>query len=72
VNKVAPGLVIIDTTLQYNSEQAAATGMVISPGGLVLTNNHVIENSHLDQRADRERPPVPGQGGRLRRDGTSP
>jgi len=45
VNKVAPGLVIINTTLQYNSEQAAATGMVISPGGLVLTNNHVIENS---------------------------
>jgi S1-C subfamily serine protease len=45
VNKVAPGLVIINTTLQYNSEQAAATGMVISPDGLVLTNNHVIEGS---------------------------
>ena len=45
VNKVAPGLVIINTTLQYNGEQAAATGMVISPDGLVLTNNHVIEDS---------------------------
>jgi S1-C subfamily serine protease len=45
VNKVAPGLVIINTTLQYNSESAAATGMVISPDGLVLTNNHVIEDS---------------------------
>jgi len=45
VNKVAPGLVIINTTLQYNGEQAAATGMVITPGGLVLTNNHVIEDS---------------------------
>ena len=45
VNKVAPGLVIINTTLQYNSEQAAATGMVITSGGLVLTNNHVIEDS---------------------------
>ena len=45
VNKVAPGLVIINTALQYNSEQAAATGMVISPDGLVLTNNHVIEDS---------------------------
>jgi S1-C subfamily serine protease len=45
VNKVAPGLVIINTTLQYNSEQAAATGMVINPDGLVLTNNHVIEDS---------------------------
>jgi S1-C subfamily serine protease len=45
VKKVAPGLVIINTTLQYNSEQAAATGMVINPDGLVLTNNHVIEDS---------------------------
>jgi len=45
VNKVAPGLVIINTTLQYSGEQAAATGMVISSDGLVLTNNHVIEDS---------------------------
>jgi S1-C subfamily serine protease len=45
VNKVEPGLVIINTTLQYNSEQAAATGMVINSDGLVLTNNHVIEDS---------------------------
>jgi S1-C subfamily serine protease len=45
VKKIAPGLVIINTTLQYSSEQAAATGMVISSDGLVLTNNHVIEDS---------------------------
>jgi S1-C subfamily serine protease len=45
VNKVAPGLVIINTTLQYNSEQAAATGMVLTSTGEVLTNNHVIEDS---------------------------
>jgi len=45
VSKVEPGLVIIDTSLQYNSEQAAGTGMVISSDGLVLTNNHVIEDS---------------------------
>ena len=45
LNKVEPGLVIINTTLQYRSEQAAATGMVINPDGLVLTNNHVIENA---------------------------
>jgi S1-C subfamily serine protease len=45
LNKVRPGLVIIDTTLQYNSEQAAGTGMVINADGLVLTNNHVIEGS---------------------------
>ena len=45
LNKVEPGLVIIKTTLKYSSEQAAGTGMVISAGGQVLTNNHVIENA---------------------------
>jgi S1-C subfamily serine protease len=45
VSKVKPGLVIINTTLQYNSEAAAGTGMVINADGLVLTNNHVIEDS---------------------------
>jgi S1-C subfamily serine protease len=45
VTKVKPGLVIINTALQYNSEAAAGTGMVINSGGLVLTNNHVIEGS---------------------------
>jgi S1-C subfamily serine protease len=45
LKKVEPGLVIINTTLTYNSELAAGTGMVINADGLVLTNNHVIENS---------------------------
>ena len=45
VTKVKPGLVIINTTLQYASEAAAGTGMVINADGLVLTNNHVIEGS---------------------------
>lgn len=45
VNKVSAGLVIINTALQYRSEQAAGTGIVLSSSGLVLTNNHVIENS---------------------------
>jgi S1-C subfamily serine protease len=45
VSKVEPGLVIINTALQYNGEEAAGTGMVITSGGLVLTNNHVIEDS---------------------------
>ena len=45
LKKVEPGLVIINTTLTYNSELAAGTGMVISADGLVLPNNHVIENS---------------------------
>src|SRR5271157_4025460 len=45
VNKVKPGLVLINTTLQYDSEVAAGTGMVVNADGLVLTNNHVIEDS---------------------------
>jgi S1-C subfamily serine protease len=46
LSKAGQGVVIINTTLQYRSERAAGTGMVINAGrGLVLTNNHVIENS---------------------------
>jgi S1-C subfamily serine protease len=45
IAKVSPGLVLINTTLQYNSEAAAGTGMVINADGLVLTNNHVIRGS---------------------------
>ena len=45
VNKVKPGLVLINTTLRYDSEAAAGTGMVVNADGLVLTNNHVIEDS---------------------------
>jgi S1-C subfamily serine protease len=46
LTKVGQGIVIINTTLQYSSERAAGTGMVINAErGLVLTNNHVIENS---------------------------
>ena len=43
--RVRPGVVIINTALRYNSERAAGTGMVINSSGLVLTNNHVIEDS---------------------------
>jgi S1-C subfamily serine protease len=43
--KVKAGLVLVNTTLQYNGEAAAGTGMVINANGLVLTNNHVIEGS---------------------------
>jgi S1-C subfamily serine protease len=45
VNKVEPGLVVVNTTLKYSGQAAAGTGMVINSDGLVLTNNHVIENS---------------------------
>ena len=43
--KVEPGLVDIVSTLKYNSETAEGTGMVLSSDGLVLTNNHVIDQS---------------------------
>jgi S1-C subfamily serine protease len=45
VTKIKPGLVIINTALQYNSETAAGTGIVINADGLVLTNNHVIDHA---------------------------
>ncbi|MGC8471028.1 MAG: S1C family serine protease [Acidimicrobiales bacterium] len=43
--KVTPGLVDINTVLGYETEEAAGTGMVLTPTGKVLTNNHVIEGS---------------------------
>jgi S1-C subfamily serine protease len=36
------GIVVIETTLGYQGGQAAGTGMVLTPSGEVLTNNHVI------------------------------
>lgn len=42
---VAPGLVDIDTVLGYQTEEAAGTGMVLTPTGRVLTNNHVIDGA---------------------------
>jgi S1-C subfamily serine protease len=44
-DKVDPGLVDINTTLGYQQEQAAGTGIVLSSGGVVLTNNHVIDGA---------------------------
>jgi S1-C subfamily serine protease len=45
ISAVRPGLVDISSNLQYQGDQAAATGMVISSDGLVLTNNHVIDET---------------------------
>jgi S1-C subfamily serine protease len=44
---VTPGLVVITSNLKYdgNGVAAAATGMIISHDGLVLTNNHVINGT---------------------------
>jgi S1-C subfamily serine protease len=43
--RVDPALVDIDTDLKYQGETAAGTGMVLTPNGEVLTNNHVIEGA---------------------------
>ena len=43
--KVDPGLVDIDTTLGYQQEEAAGTGIVLTSSGEVLTNNHVIDGA---------------------------
>lgn len=41
----ANGLVDIDTTLSYQNGEAAGTGIVLTPDGYVLTNNHVISGA---------------------------
>lgn len=40
--QVAPAVVNIDTQMGYQSATGAGTGIVLDPGGVVLTNNHVI------------------------------
>jgi S1-C subfamily serine protease len=42
---VKPGVVDISTTLGYKSEFGAGTGIVLSPSGEILTNNHVIRGA---------------------------
>ena len=42
---VAPQVVNINTRFGFNNAVGAGTGMVIDPGGVVLTNNHVISGA---------------------------
>ncbi len=44
-SKVDPGLVDVNTTLGYQQEEAAGTGIVLTSNGVVLTNNHVIDGA---------------------------
>ena len=44
-SKVDPGVVDVTTNLAYQNAELEGTGMVLSPSGLVLTNNHVIEGA---------------------------
>ncbi|MEZ0351342.1 S1C family serine protease [Mycobacterium sp. pR1184] len=41
-SQVGPAVVNISTRFGYNNAIGAGTGIVIDPGGVVLTNNHVI------------------------------
>jgi S1-C subfamily serine protease len=43
--KVAPGLVNINSELGYQSAASAGTGIVLTPNGEILTNNHVINGA---------------------------
>jgi S1-C subfamily serine protease len=42
---LSTGVVNINTTLGYQSGSAAGTGMVLTSGGVILTNNHVIRGA---------------------------
>jgi S1-C subfamily serine protease len=39
------GVVDVDTVLDYGTGEAAGTGIVLTPDGEILTNNHVVEGS---------------------------
>ncbi len=43
--RVDPGLVDVNTTVDYGAAEAAGTGMVLTSNGEVLTNNHVIDGA---------------------------
>jgi S1-C subfamily serine protease len=43
--KVEPGVVDITSSLRYTGQVFEGTGIVLSPGGLVLTNNHVVDGA---------------------------
>jgi S1-C subfamily serine protease len=43
--RIGNGIVVIKTTLGYESSAAAGTGMVLTSSGEILTNNHVIRGA---------------------------
>jgi S1-C subfamily serine protease len=44
-SKVDPAIVDVTSQLKYSQATAEGTGMILTPTGLVLTNNHVIDDS---------------------------
>ena len=45
-SKVDPGIVDINTQIGFGSAAGAGTGMVLTAGGLILTNNHVVDGAN--------------------------
>ena len=43
--RIGNGVVVIETALGYQGGAAAGTGMVLTPSGEILTNNHVIRGA---------------------------
>jgi S1-C subfamily serine protease len=43
--KVDPAIVDVNATLDYGQGRAAGTGMILTPSGEVLTNNHVVDGA---------------------------
>jgi S1-C subfamily serine protease len=43
--QIDPGLVDVVATLGYEQAESAGTGLVLTPSGEILTNNHVIEGA---------------------------
>jgi serine protease Do len=44
-SQVEPGMVRIDTALNFQGAEGTGAGVVLSPDGVVLTNNHVIRGA---------------------------
>jgi S1-C subfamily serine protease len=44
-SRVDPGLVDVNITVDYGQARGAGTGMVLTPNGEVLTNNHVVDGA---------------------------
>src|SRR6185437_16038620 len=51
-SSIFPDLVLVNSTLGEQQEQAAGTGVVLTSNGEVLTNNHVIEGATAVQVTD--------------------
>lgn len=44
-SRTEPGVVRIDTTIPFQGAVGTGTGVVLSPDGIVLTNNHVVRGA---------------------------